>query len=333
MTAENAADIWRIYNPAFNEILGPKPTIGLLLQNDEIPFAHEAGVFFPDTGELFITSNQFDDENGQKRVQISKVLLERGNAPAISESIDCDLIHMANGGVNYDGGILFCAQGSANRPSGLFKMQHAPPYHTEPILTDYLGRPFNSVNDVVIHPDGAIWFTDPSYGHDQGYRPKPSLPNAVYRFDPATKSVRAVADGIGRPNGICFSPDFGTVYITDTDQVRGPSTDYSRVASIYAFEVAESHGQPFLANRRLFAMADTGIPDGIKCDTKGNVYSGCGDGINVWSPGGVLLGKILIPGGIANFCFGHRGEIFALNENRLWRLQLDHHVNGALLGI
>jgi hypothetical protein len=48
-------------------------------------------------------------------------------------------------------------------------------------------------------------------------------------------------------------------------------------------------GQPFLANRRLFAMADVGIPDGIKCDTEGNVYSGCGDGLNIWSPGGILL--------------------------------------------
>jgi gluconolactonase len=80
-------------------------------------------------------------------------------------------------------------------------------------------------------------------------------------------------------------------------------------------------------------MADTGIPDGIKCDMEGNVYSGCGDGINVWSPGGVLIGKILVQGGAANFCFGRSGEIFILNENRLWRAQLGHQVRGALLGI
>lgn len=78
-------------------------------------------------------------------------------------------------------------------------------------------------------------------------------------------------------------------------------------------------------------MADNGIPDGIKCDLEGNVYSGCGDGINVWSPGGTLLGKILIKGGVANFCFGRNGEIFALNENRLWRVQLGAIVKGALL--
>lgn len=97
--------------------------------------------------------------------------------------------------------------------------------------------------------------------------------------------------------------------------------------------MVERHGQPFLTNRRLFALADTGIPDGIKCDTTGNVYSGCGDGINVWSEGGVLLGKIVIPGGVANFCFGCAGEIFALNENRLWRVQLNNNIKGALLGL
>lgn len=80
-------------------------------------------------------------------------------------------------------------------------------------------------------------------------------------------------------------------------------------------------------------MADKGIPDGIKCDLEGNVYSGCDDGINVWSPGGVLLGRILIDGGVANFCFGRGGEIFALNEHQLWRVQLGGDVKGALLEI
>lgn len=80
-------------------------------------------------------------------------------------------------------------------------------------------------------------------------------------------------------------------------------------------------------------MADVGIPDGIKCDMEGNVYSGCGDGINVWSPGGVLLGRIIVEGGAANFCFGRGEEMFILNETRLWRAQLGDHVKGALLRI
>lgn len=65
----------------------------------------------------------------------------------------------------------------------------------------------------------------------------------------------------------------------------------------------ERYDSQFLANKRVFAMADCGIPDGIKCDLQGNVYSGCSDGVNVWSPGGKLIGKMMIPGGVANFCF------------------------------
>lgn len=80
-------------------------------------------------------------------------------------------------------------------------------------------------------------------------------------------------------------------------------------------------------------MADTGIPDGIKCDIHGNVYSGCGDGVNIWSPGGVLLAKILVEGGVANFCFGRKGQLFLLNENRLWRATIDEGSKGALLGL
>lgn len=80
-------------------------------------------------------------------------------------------------------------------------------------------------------------------------------------------------------------------------------------------------------------MADSGVPDGIKCDMDGNVYSGCGDGVNVWSPGGELLGRIVVDGGVANFCFGRDGEMFLLNENRLWRVKLKGGVKGALLGI
>jgi gluconolactonase len=95
--------------------------------------------------------------------------------------------------------------------------------------------------------------------------------------------------------------------------------------------VIRRSGADFLANRRLFAMADTQIPDGIKCDTVGNVYSGCGDGLNVWTAGGTLIGKILVPGGVANFCFGRSGELFLLNETKFWVAKIAQSVSGALL--
>ena len=104
-------------------------------------------------------------------------------------------------------------------------------YEAKLLISDFHDRSFNSPNDVVVHSDGSIWFTDPIYGWEQGIRPRPRLPSQVYRYDPATGGIRAIADGFERPNGICFSPDEKTVYITDTDWIHGDgSTDDMRVS-------------------------------------------------------------------------------------------------------
>uniref|UniRef100_L2FV76 Gluconolactonase n=1 Tax=Colletotrichum fructicola (strain Nara gc5) TaxID=1213859 RepID=L2FV76_COLFN len=305
------ASAFAVYDDSVKKLFGADPTLELLHENQDYPFAHEAGVFIERDNTLFITSNQFPDDKGGKKIQVCRVTLPADFAAAKvkCEEIAPEGVYMANGGVNYLDG-------------------------TRLLVSSFHGREFNSVNDVVVHSDGSIWFTDPIYGYEQGIRPRPKLPNQVYRFDPIRGSIRAMADGFGRPNGICFSPDEKTVYVTDTDWIHGDgTTDLTRPSTIYAFDLVSYSGQPFLTNRRLFAMADTGIPDGIKCDIHGNVYSGCGDGINIWSAGGVLLGKILIQGGAANFCFGRNGELFILNENRLWRAKLADETKGALLCI
>lgn len=339
-----------VYDEAVRPLFGSAPTLELLFEHTDYPFAHEAGVFVARDNTLFVTSNQYRARphevagaayTSNKAIQITKIQLPPPSASASGpysircEEISPEGIEMANGGVNYGAdAVLFCSQGTKESVGGLVVMDASPPYATRTLVSSFYGRQFNSVNDVVVARDGSVWFTDPNYGHEQGIRPHPRLPNQVYRFDPKTKNIRAMADGFGRPNGICFSPDESTVYVTDTDWIHGDgTTDLSRASTIYAFDLATYHGQPFLTNRRLFAMADTGIPDGIKCDVHGNVYSGCGDGINIWSAGGVLLGKILVAGGAANFCFGRDGELFILNEHRLWRATLAGSTKGALLGI
>ena len=106
--------------------------------------------------------------------------------------------------------------------------------------------------------------------------------------------------------------------------------------SSYAYDIAypsSSPAAPFLTNRRVFAHAGAGNPDGIKCDIAGNVYSGCGDGVHVWNAGGSLIGKMRVDGGVANLCFGRAGELFLLNEQRCWRALLGPATRGALLGI
>ncbi|KAF9870760.1 SMP-30/Gluconolaconase/LRE-like region [Colletotrichum karsti] len=300
-----------VYDDSVSKLFGEEPTLELLHENQEYPFAHEAGVFIESNNTLFITSNQFPDGKGGKKIQICRVTLPSDDNPTLKcEEIHPRGVHMANGGVNYLDGVLFCSQGSLDAPGGIVFMEAHPPYQTRVMVSSFHGREFNSVNDVVVDSDGSIWFTDPIYGFEQGIRPRPKLPSQVY------------------------NPDEKTVYVTDTDWIHGDgTTDLTRASTIYAFDVVSYSGEPFLTNRRLFAMADTGIPDGIKCDVHGNVYSGCGDGINIWSAGGVLLGKILVQGGAANFCFGRNGEIFILNENRLWRAKLAEETKGALLCI
>ncbi|KAG9638250.1 calcium-dependent phosphotriesterase, partial [Aureobasidium melanogenum] len=319
-----------IYDNSFREIVGTSAALECVVE-DDLPFAHEAGVYFPDQDSLFVTSNVCKwDQSNHASIMIHKLKRE-SDGRWTKKRVETD-ITMANGGVNYQTGILFCSQGDHSSKGGLVFMEAAAPYKVQMLVNSYHGRRFNSVNDVVIKSDGSVWFTDPIYGSEQGFCPKPQLPNQLYRFEPETGSIRAVADGFGRPNGLCFSPDEQTLYVTDTEWIHGDgTTDDTRASSIYAFDVIRRSGADFLANRRLFAMADTGIPDGIKCDTAGNVYSGCGDGLNIWNAGGTLIGKVLLPGGVANFCFGRSGELFLLNETKFWVANIAPSIKGALL--
>ena len=224
-----------VYDPSFLRLLGPTPKLEILLENNIYPFAHEASVYIPTTNDLFMSSNYFNDTAGHKTITISKVSLpESGEDKPIFSEMLKTTIPMANGGVNYgNGSILFCGQGNMTATGGLFKVSTDPPYEAQLLVGGFYGKEFTSVNDVVVHSDGSIWFTDPIYGYVQGIRPAPKLPNQVYKFDPKTKNVRVVADGFGRPNGISFSPDESVLYITDTAQVNGDGTiDYLKPATM-----------------------------------------------------------------------------------------------------
>lgn len=90
------------------------------------------------------------------------------------------------------------------------------------IVNHFHGRAFNSINDVCYHRQSkCIFFTDPDYGYEQGFKDRPQLPNAVWRYDLIEEGLSMVADGFKKPNGIVFSPDGLTCYITDTDFIRG----------------------------------------------------------------------------------------------------------------
>ncbi|GAB7362504.1 hypothetical protein MBLNU230_g2825t1 [Neophaeotheca triangularis] len=304
------------YDNAFSHVLGDEPQL-VLVEGRSDRFAHEAGVYIKSNNTEWFSSNY---QTG-KAIEIYKI-------DCSTQSIQLQslpgVVH-ANGACNYRDKVLWCAQGSLTAPSAL-TLQDPETLETENLLDNFHGRPFNSINDVVVHhATGDIWFTDPIYGYEQAFRPPPQLPSQVYRFRPSTGQIWCVADGFEECNGLCFSPDYSKMYITDTGALKahatpGSGTNFSfnprLPATIYEYDVVA--GGTRLANRKMFAFCDVGVPDGIKCDEAGNVYSGCGDGVHVWSPDGTLIGKIRTDTVVGNFNFAREGMWIFGEEKLFW---------------
>jgi len=178
-----------------------------------------------------------------------------------------------------------------------------------PIVTQFAGKRLNSPNDVTVAHDGAIWFTDPTFGllmPSQGSLVEPELDHrSVYRLDSRSGGLRRMAD-FEQPNGLAFSPDGQTLYVSDTslslDEIPGDQT--GTLHQIEAFDVAED---ATLSNRRLFYHTDHGYPDGITVDRRGWVWTTAADGIHVLAPDRTRLGYIPTPTVCANCTFGGVG--------------------------
>ncbi|KQT53648.1 gluconolactonase [Methylobacterium sp. Leaf456] len=163
----------------------------------------------------------------------------------------------------------------------------------------YRGGRLNSPNDAIVAGDGAVWFTDPTYGITQAAegapRPSEQAGSFVYRLAP-DGTLAAVATDFHQPNGLAFSPDGRILYVAES----GGAPDGSMPRTIRALDVAGGN----LSNGRVFARLESGVPDGLKTDTDGRLYSGTGEGVRVWSPDGTLLGRIPTEGPCANIAFG-----------------------------
>jgi len=179
-------------------------------------------------------------------------------------------------------------------------IRERPDGRREVLASHFQGQELNSPNDVCVHSSGAIYFSDPWYGRMPVYgveRPRQLGFQGVYRVPAGGGEPRLVVDRdlFDQPNGLCFSPDERRLYVNDTTQ-----------ALIRVFDV-EANGD--LANPRVFASGirselEPGVPDGMKCDQRGNVWVTAPGGVWVYSPDAALLGKLRLPELVANLAWG-----------------------------
>lgn len=229
------------------------------------------------------------------------------------------------------------------------------------VLADsYNGKRLNSPNDVVPHPDGSYWFTDPPYGGmlyegaaDAAGGPtntsgrlrsqvgqaagiglaKRELPTNCYRIDPSGRVDLVITEAqVPDPNGLAFSPDFKKLYVVSTG--KGPGdTGPGGKGDLHVFDVGSDNK---LSNQKLFSdfMID-GVkcgPDGVRCDVDGNLWcsSNAGravgySGVTVWTPEGKLIGRIRLPEICGNVCFGgpKRNRLFMAASQSLYAVYLN----------
>lgn len=179
------------------------------------------------------------------------------------------------------------------------------------LIARFQGKQFNSPNDLEIRDD-TLWFTDPIYG--LGERPKELAFNGVFCFNLKTEALTVVADDFTMPNGIAFSPDATKLYV-------GNSAEDNR--EIRSFTV---NGDGTVSGGETLCKIDNhewGV-DGVDVDANGNIYAGCGDGVQIFAPDGSLLGKILMPKAITNLAFGGSDgkTLYITGHDALYRVEL-----------
>jgi gluconolactonase len=187
------------------------------------------------------------------------------------------------------------------------------------IADKFEGKRLNSPNDIVVHPDGGIWFTDPTYGINgnfEGYKANSETKPAVYRVDPKTMAIQKVNDDGDQPNGLCFSPDYKKLYICDT----------GRLSNIRVFDV---EANTLRAGKQFATLTMPGgarsFADGLRCDTDGNLWCGARPGVQVLAPSGELIGMIRMPETCANVSFGgsRRNRLFMAGSQSLYAVYVN----------
>jgi gluconolactonase len=302
-------DPFVVHDARFEDVLGDAPSLVKVVDTD----AHEGPVYVAEDDALYFSTLPRGRETGSPEVDIKRLALDGAEFP-----LDQDRIGVLRTNANavngmtlgLDGRLVVCEQGTLCGLARISRIDRRTGA-AQTVLDSFEGRPLNSPNDVVVASDGAIWFTDPSYGHLQGFRPPPVLADSVYRHDPSSGATSLVATGFDKPNGIALSPDERELYVSDNGEPH----------DLLAFTVSDG---ALPGPGRVLAIGTPEHPDGLKVDSEGRIYASSSTGVQVLAPEGDLLGEISLPGAV-NFCFGGLGRniLFITADTAIYAAQLN----------
>ncbi|OGM42216.1 lactonohydrolase [Aspergillus bombycis] len=316
-----------------SEILGSDPVYDIMFTVST--GGHEAPVYVPDTNEVWFS------ELGTGELH-QKVISLDGDSPTLS-TILTDPPMYAPSGARYRNGKIYFSVGGGNSTleGGPY---HPGIYSVDPKtrkstieVNNYFGWYFNQANDMDIDQHGRIWFSDPFLARNFGTSTvAPQVQASVYRYDPETGEVKVVDDTLHCPNGVAFSPDYKTLYLTDTDAGvtmidpkvplnEVPSLQYNSTnrRTVYAFDVSEDGS--YLKNRRPIYTAKDFVPDGLKVASNGYVITGAGHGVDILDTTGTPLVSIQTNFTAVNTVFGGKNldELWIVGHGAVARAKLN----------
>lgn len=293
------------------QYLGDAPSYQFMFQVSKA--VHEAPVYAPKQNLLFISVL------APPPGHLPQLVVNLNNdPPTIEDYLPNPPVYAPNGGTFRDGLVVFAASG-ANESIGnteqRISIRTVDPATNQStvLLNNYFGFQFNCIDDLAVHPvTREIFFTDPQYSWFNGLSDTaPQLPTASYRFNPDTGATVLIDDTIVQPNGIAFTPDGETLYISDTGAVSGsiiPGTSGGGTTfnttgprTIYAFDVANNGTK--ISNKRSFYLSQDWVPDGLKVAQNGLVLTGAGKGVDVIAPTGELVMRIQTNYTVQNFAW------------------------------
>jgi gluconolactonase len=290
-------------DPALDALLDPAAPIGKLAEGFEWS---EGPVWYPETGELLFSDIPNNIIHAWKESTGLRVFMKPSGYTGVA---DYGSEPGSNGlAVDTEGRLLFCEHGDrriSRLSKGGGKMTVADRFE---------GKRFNSPNDIAVHPDGTLFFTDPIYGLPGKEKDPARELDFCGVFRIATDgAVTLLTKEIERPNGIALSPDRKTLYVANS---HGPRP--------FIFAMALKEDATAGAAETFFdtkGLSGRGAPDGLKVDAAGNLWATGPGGLLIISPQGKLLGRVLTHRATANVAFGGGDgkSVFLTADDRLLR--------------